>query len=163
MEKDVAGRVVVKSVMFGISDLIFHCKYPFFKMCLHQLSRIFTWAVLGCDANNSRLTSLVPEHKKKSEPFAYRLWVRISTVWCRWWDLAQGGHAKPREISALLRPSVTEAPQNSQAHFGEPRTRGSDSPPGCHSHPRLFKSLLYTGIKNKGSGSRRSLYFWCSE
>ena len=23
---------VVKSVMFGISNLIFHCKYPFFKM-----------------------------------------------------------------------------------------------------------------------------------
>lgn len=22
------------------------------------------------------------EHKKKSEPFTYRLWVRISAVWC---------------------------------------------------------------------------------
>lgn len=23
---------VIKSVMFGISDFVFHCKYPFFKM-----------------------------------------------------------------------------------------------------------------------------------
>ena len=53
----------------------------------HQLSRIFTWVVLGCDANNSRLTSHITEHKKKSEPFAYRLWVRISTVWCGQEDL----------------------------------------------------------------------------
>ena len=42
--------------------------------------------MLGRDANNSRLTSQVTEHKKKSEPFAYRLWFWISTVWCRWWD-----------------------------------------------------------------------------
>ena len=61
---------IVKSVMFGISNLIF------------QLSRIFTWVVLGRDANSSRLPSLVTERKKKSEPLAYRLWVRISTVWC---------------------------------------------------------------------------------
>jgi hypothetical protein len=75
---------VVKSVMFGISNLIFHCKYPFLKFVFvwHQLSRIFTSAVLGRDANNSKSASHITEHKKKSEPFAYRLWVRISTVWC---------------------------------------------------------------------------------
>ena len=60
----------------------------------HQLSRIFTWVVLWRDANNSKSASRVPEHKKKSEPFAYRLWIRISTVWCRWWD-SEPRSAKP--------------------------------------------------------------------
>ncbi len=80
---------IVKSVMFGISNLIFHCKYPFLKFVFvwHQLTRIFTWAVLGRDANNSKSASHITEHKKKSEPFAYRLWVRISTVWCGQEDL----------------------------------------------------------------------------
>ncbi len=43
--------------------------------------------VLGRDANNSKSASQITEHKKKSEPFAYRLWVRISTVWCGKRDL----------------------------------------------------------------------------
>ena len=43
--------------------------------------------MLGRDANNSKSASHITEHKKKSEPFAYRLRVRISTVWCGKRDL----------------------------------------------------------------------------
>ena len=50
------------------------------------------------------------------------------------WDLAQGGHAKPRKISALLRPSVM---------------RGSDMPPACHSPPARVQIPLPLRQKNK--------------
>ena len=81
-------------------------------------------------------------------------------VWCGQQDLAQGGHAKPRWISALLRPSVTEAPQNSQAHSGEPRTRGSDSPPGCHSLPRPLKSFIRCPAKQTAYRKTVGFLFW---
>ena len=80
---------VVKSVMFGISDFVFYFYFPFLKLFSfginyqgYLLRRCS--GVIPITASQHHIS---PEHKKKSEPFAYRLWVRISTVWCGKQDL----------------------------------------------------------------------------
>lgn len=98
--------VTAKSVMFGISNLIFHRKYPFLKFILsginyqgYLLRRCS--GVIPITASQHHIS---PEHKKKSEPFAYRLWVRISTVWCGGWDLNPHDYSLAPETSASAIP-----------------------------------------------------------
>ena len=87
--------------------------------------------------------ALPPLHQKTREDTQ-----RVSSlVWCGQQDLAQGGDAKPRGISALLRPSVT---------------CGSDVPPARHSLPHLFKSCSPYVKKQKGC-SKSILFVWCGQ
>ena len=71
----------------------------------------------------------------------------ILFVWCGQQDLSQDGDAKPREISALLRPSVR---------------RGSDTTPWCHSLPRPFKPCR-PHVKNKKDTRKGILFVWCGQ